>query len=181
MSEHYGENNDYPHLSFAEIYELAKRAVLNGEIKAVDYPDDQERGELPPYTFTLQVNPEPFQALVTEWSHHGFETIINVELEYDDARLLDLETPRVQATVYVSVSSLIFDSVDPTFRIQKDVVYTLPLDIAQRGFVKETYTDASHKRYELLHNDMREFLEMMAEELRPLSEEDVALLRVLLS
>jgi hypothetical protein len=181
MNEHYSEKDDYPHLSFAEIYALAKRAVLRGDIKGVDYPDEQLEDRPQPFAFILQVDPEPFQALVTEWSHQGYETVTRVNIEYDEPRVLDVDKVPAPPTVYVSVASLIFDSIDPTFRIQKDVVYTLPLDVTKQAFVKEAYTEASHSRYELLHENMREFLEMMVEETRPLNEEDVSLLRVLLA
>jgi hypothetical protein len=36
-----------------------------------------------PYTFTLQIDPEPFQVIAAEWRHGGFETVTNVEIQYD--------------------------------------------------------------------------------------------------
>jgi hypothetical protein len=83
--------------------------------------------------------------------------------------------------VNIAASSLIFDSIDPTFTVTKDVVYMLPIDVSQRALVKESYSDTRHLRYELLHDDMREMLEMLATETRPMNDEDVHLLRMAFS
>jgi hypothetical protein len=181
MSEKYDKSNEHPHLTAEEVRTLAERVILTGKVKDVDYPNDQLVDRPQPHTFTLQIAPEPFQILNVEWLHNGIETLTSVEIEYDDPRVLDVNEPQTQPTVYISVSSLIFDSTDPAFNIRKEVVYILPLDVAERALVKESYSDASHKRYELLNNDMREMLEMLAAETRPMNERDVELLRRALS
>jgi hypothetical protein len=179
MSEKYNESNDHPHLTSEEVRTLAEVIMLNKEtrVEDVDYPEDQLRDRPRPHHFTLQIDPEPFRILHAKWLHNGFETITNVELEYVDPRVLDISEPLTRPTVFISIASLVYDSVDPTFNIRKDVVYMLPIDVTERALVKESYTDASHSRYELLHDDMREMLEMLAAETRPMNERDVELLR----
>jgi hypothetical protein len=181
MSEKYNESNEHPHLTTEEVHALAERVILMGQVKDVDYPDDQLTDRPQPHTFTLQVAPEPFRILNAEWLHNGIETLTSVEIEYDDPRVLDVNEPQTQPTVYISILSLVFDSTDPTFNVRKDVVYILPLDVMQPSLVKESYSEASHGRYELLHDDMREMLEMLAAETRPMNERDVELLRRALS
>jgi hypothetical protein len=177
MSETYNESNEHPHLTSEEVRALAERVILTGQVKDVDYPDDQPAGRQQPHVFILEVEPESFRILNAEWLHNSIEMLTSVEIEYDDPRVLDVNEPQTQQTVYISLSSLIFDSTDPTFNIRKDAVYILPLDVTQRALVKESYAEASHGRYELLHDDLREMLEMLAAETRPMNNRDVELLR----
>lgn len=181
MNERYDNHDAYPKLALWEIETLAERAIGGGQINEVDYPDEQAFDQPQPYSFVLPIDAEPFEELVKEWQDEGFETVTHAEIEYDPARVLDIGEPQTSPMVYVSVSSAIYNPLDPTFLITKDTVFILPLVAYERAMVKEAYTQKGHVRYEFLKGDKRRILEMMSDELRPLTTSDVDLLRILLS
>lgn len=181
MSELYENNDNYPHLNLWELKKLAERAKLIGDIKNVDYPDEQLQTEAQPYSYVLSIDAEPFEVLVEEWRRRGFETVTTAEIEYTEARVLDTGEPLVPPIVYVSISSIIYHPPDPRFFIMKDTVYMLPLVSHGKGVVKEAYSENGPSLYELFEGDRRRILEMRAGEMRHLTQDDIDLLRILLS
>lgn len=181
MNERYDNHDAYPQLALWEIETLAERAIGGGEIKEVDYPDEQILDQPQPYSFVLPIDAEPFEELVKEWQDEGFETVTSAEIEYDPARVLDIGEPQTLPMVYVSVSSAIYDPANPTLLITKDTVFMLPLVSDEQATVKEAYTLKGHARYEFIQGNKRRMIEMMSDEIRPLAESDVNLLRILLS
>jgi hypothetical protein len=181
MNERYDNHEEYPNLSQWEIETLAERAISRGRVREVDYPEDQLQTQVQPHSFILAVDAEPFEQLVEEWQQYGFETVTSAEIEYEQARVLDVGEPRTLPTVYVSVSSAIYDPANPTFLITKDTVFMLPLVLHERAMVKEAYTRQGSGGYESLEDRKRRMLEVIQDNTRNLTQEDVDLLRILLS
>lgn len=181
MTERYGNDREYPHLASWELEALVERARASGIRKEVDYPEDQIPDQYFPYSYVLSIDPEPFEVLVEEWRQHGFETVTSAEIEYAQARVLEVGGLPMPPTVYVSISSVIYHRTNPTVSITKDTIYMLPLDAYEEGVVKETYTESDRGRYEFLQGDWRSMLELMANETRNLTQDDIDLLRILLS
>lgn len=181
MTERYDNDREYPHLALWELEALAQRARASGIPKEADYPEDQNPDQYFPYSYVLSVDPGPFEVLVEEWRQHGFETVTSAEIEYAQARVLEAGGPPMPPTVYVSISSVIYHPTNPTLSITKDTIYMLPLDTPEAGVVKETYTESDRGRYEFLQGDWRSILELMADETRNLTHDDIDLLRILLS
>lgn len=183
MTERYFSDEQPPCLSQLEIRSLANRAVLHGELYDVDYPDEQRQDAPRPHRYVLKLDPTPLQAYKQRQTSSNFETITNVELEYAEAQVIEAGEAPLEPEVRLMIVSRIASEFDARWVVNKDAIYHLPLAAEGSCFVTETYYDEKGRinftsgRGEDTMTDLMAVLQQLQDEERPMTDEDLQLLR----
>jgi hypothetical protein len=175
MNEYYnGPSN--PGLSELEIRSLANRALLHGQIRDVDYPDEQLKDRPQPHTYALSLDPSVLHDYYANQPLEQLELPVSVAIEYEEARIIEAGQPIVEPAVYVVIASTLTMDGQPVY---KDTTYHLPLNPHEPAEAVEVYSDAKGRLTGEFSN-ITDALQAMMSEARPLTDDDIRLLRLII-
>ncbi|HET8884313.1 MAG TPA: hypothetical protein VFM68_02480 [Candidatus Saccharimonadales bacterium] len=180
MNEQYSHENEPVNLSPLEVRSLANQAKLQGERYDVDYADEQAKDMPQPYRYVLELDPAPLQAYKESLPNANLEVINKVIINYNEPYVINTGEAPLESTVSVSITSTISNDIDVAMSVQKVVDYDLPFNQETDSVVTESYFNEDGKHFGYMEGqDIELTLQQWADDRRPLNDDDLQLLRVI--
>lgn len=179
MSERYDDQNDTPGLFEFEIRSLANIALTTpGEIIDANHAEIQDPSRPQPHYFRLNFQPEDIDST---WRLQSVEPelITGIMIEYNEAMMIVDDDEPMEPWVTVSVTTKLYDSAANDI-IDRRIRYRLSLREGGIRNVSEERSDEG-RRTRMDIDNVEDALFVLANESRPLNEDDVKFLRLLIS
>lgn len=179
MNERYEDRNDNPCLFEFEIRSLANIALTTpGEILDANHPDLQDPNQPAPHFFRLSLKPEDIGSTWRLQSREP-EVITSVMIEYNEAMIIEDDDEPMEPWVTVSVTTKLYDSASNDV-IDRLLRYRLSLVPGGVCNVTEERSDEDG-RTGIDADNVEDAVHILASEPRPLNEDDLKFLRLLIS
>lgn len=180
MSEQFDDRNDQPCLFDYEIKALANMVLTRqSDIIDVDHPDIQDPDRPEPHYFRLNLKPEEIDSSWRLRLHDDTDVITGVMIEYNETMMiLDDDTP-IEPWVTVTVETKLYDFAAGEV-IDRELRYRLSLIPGGICNVTERRLD-ENERAEIDADTIEDAAIILAREPRPLNEDDLQFLRLLIS
>lgn len=179
MNERYGDNDDYPHLLESEIRSLASLAIKKGKMQSVNDLDIQKLDYPRPHSFLFVMKA---QEIDVKWRFRpgdDSEIITGISIEYNEPRAITPGDIFMDSWVAVLAYSKVYDNVAAAV-IDKQVKYHLSLTPGSESEAVEERS-GDDRRSDFLNDDRQEALQELVNAPRPLNDDDVQFLRLLIS
>jgi hypothetical protein len=179
MTERFDDHERFPHLSSREVQALADIAYEYGEQHEANHVEIQNPHLPPPFFYRLTIPPLEIDASWRMRVGDDSEVITGIVIEYNDPMVILDDDRLMDAWVTVSVTTKAYDAgLDKA--IDRHIRYRFSLTPGGVCEVVEGQSD-ENKRAGIVVDDLEDALPILAQEARPLNEDDLQFLRLLIS
>lgn len=182
MNAHEFDNEHLPHLDLFEIEAFKRLAKDEGMSRAADFPDLQPTQE--PAFYILNFDADAIGKRWPLMPHDDSEVIVNLSIEYNEP-MVNEDGTVISSAVAVDIDSIVGDPYSGLIA-EKEVRYLLPLDASEPSTVIEFRSDEVSSANEavdfdsLSDEEILNHIQARADKRRPLTYDDVQLLRYLI-